>query len=80
MQPQAMGTVMPTQHMASDKDWIVTLVLSILVGTLGIDRFYTGNIVLGFKTHHVWGLGCGGSSISSCSSPETTETVTDCPS
>ena len=42
-----MGTVMPTQPMASDKDWIITLVLSILVGTLGIDRFYTGSIVLG---------------------------------
>lgn len=47
MQPQVMGTVMPTQPMASDKDWIITLVLSILVGTLGIDRFYTGSIVLG---------------------------------
>lgn len=47
MQPQTMGTIMPAQPMASEKDWIVTLVLSILVGTLGIDRFYTGNIVLG---------------------------------
>lgn len=47
MQPQAMGTIMPAQPMASDKDWIVTLVLSILVGGLGIDRFYTGSIGLG---------------------------------
>ena len=47
MKHQTMGTVMPAQPMASDKDWIITLVLSILVGTLGIDRFYTGSIVLG---------------------------------
>ena len=47
MQPQTMGTVMPAQPMASDKAWIVTLVLSILVGGLGIDRFYTGSIGLG---------------------------------
>lgn len=33
--------------MASDKDWIITLVLAILVGGLGIDRFYTGSILLG---------------------------------
>ncbi len=41
MQPQGM------QQMASDKDWIITLVLAILVGGLGIDRFYTGSILLG---------------------------------
>ncbi len=35
------------QQMNSDKDWIVTLVLAILVGGLGIDRFYSGSILLG---------------------------------
>ena len=60
MQPQTMGTIMPAQPMASEKDWIVTLVLSILVGTLGIDRFYTGNIVLGvLKLITFGGLGLG---------------------
>ena len=35
------------QQINSDKDWIVTLVLAILVGGLGIDRFYSGSILLG---------------------------------
>lgn len=29
------------------KDWLVTLLLSILVGYLGIHRFYTGHILIG---------------------------------
>jgi TM2 domain-containing membrane protein YozV len=29
------------------KDWLVALLLSILVGTLGVDRFYLGYIGLG---------------------------------
>ena len=41
MQPQVM------QQMNSEKDWLITLILSILVGGLGIDRFYTGSILLG---------------------------------
>ena len=41
MQPQEM------QQMNSEKNWIVTLVLAIFVGTLGIDRFYSGSILLG---------------------------------
>ena len=57
MQPQAMGTVMPTQHMASDKDWIVTLVLSILVGTLVSTDFTPETSFWAFQTHHVWRLG-----------------------
>jgi TM2 domain-containing membrane protein YozV len=41
MQPQEV------QQMNSEKNWIVTLVLAIFVGTLGIDRFYSGSILLG---------------------------------
>jgi len=33
--------------MNSEKDWMVTLLLAILVGGLGIDRFYSGSILLG---------------------------------
>ena len=33
----------PTQG----KDWLVALLLSILLGGLGVDRFYTGHIGLG---------------------------------
>ncbi len=35
------------QVMNSEKDWMVTLLLAILVGGLGIDRFYSGSILLG---------------------------------
>ena len=46
------------QQMNSDKDWIVTLVLAILVGGLGIDRFYSGSILLGvLKLVTLGGLG-----------------------
>jgi TM2 domain-containing membrane protein YozV len=44
MQPAPPMMTLPT---ASDKDWIVTLLLSILLGGLGIDRFYAGSIGLG---------------------------------
>ena len=30
-----------------EKDWLVALLLSILVGSLGVDRFYLGYIGLG---------------------------------
>ena len=46
------------QQKTSDKDWIITLVLAIVVGTIGIDRFYTGSILLGvLKLLTVGGLG-----------------------
>lgn len=33
--------------MKSEKDWLVTLLLSIFVGSLGIHRFYVGKIGTG---------------------------------
>ena len=42
----------------SDKDWMVTLLLSILLGGLGVDRFYTGHIGLGVLKLLTMG-GCG---------------------
>jgi hypothetical protein len=33
--------------LVSDKQWVIALILSVFVGTLGIDRFYVGHIGLG---------------------------------
>jgi TM2 domain-containing membrane protein YozV len=41
MEAQAM------EQVSSEKDWIITLVLAFLGGTFGIDRFYSGSILLG---------------------------------
>lgn len=37
--------VLPTQY--SEKDWILTLLLSVFLGSLGVDRFYLGYVGLG---------------------------------
>jgi TM2 domain-containing membrane protein YozV len=54
-----------TQHNMSEgtppqgKDWMVTLLLAIFVGSLGVDRFYTGHTGLGVAKL----LTCGGAGI-----------------
>lgn len=48
----------PMQAVASDKDWTVLLILSILLGGLGVDRFYAGSIGLGILKLLTAG-GCG---------------------
>ena len=46
----------------SDKDWTTLLILSLLLGSLGIDRFYAGRIGLGvlklitFGACGIWSL------------------------
>lgn len=44
--------------MKSEKDWLVTLLLSIFLGSLGIHRFYVGKIGTGILQLITLG-GCG---------------------
>lgn len=53
---QAQG--MEQAAMTSDKDWTVLLLLSILLGGLGVDHFYTGKIGTGILKLITIG-GCG---------------------
>ena len=55
MQAQGMQQM---QQMNSEKDWTVTLILAILLGSIGVDRFYSGSILLGvLKLFTFGGLG-----------------------
>ncbi len=54
----AQGMMQQGMPMVSDKDWVTTLLLSILVGWLGVDRFYAGSIGLGILKLITLG-GCG---------------------
>ena len=60
MQPQGMQQGMPAQGMpmASDKDWVTTLLLALLLGTFGVDHFYAGKIGTGILKLITLG-GCG---------------------
>lgn len=44
------------QGLFSTKEWMVALILSLLIGTLGVDRFYLGHVGLGI----VKLITCGG--------------------
>ena len=40
-QPMQAAAGAPMQGAVSDKDWLTTLLLSLLLGALGVDHFYT---------------------------------------
>jgi len=41
------GIQPPTSDSSNQRDWLVALLLSVFLGSLGIDRFYLGYIGLG---------------------------------
>ena len=47
MQPSSVSIYPAQTVLVSEKDWVVTLVLAVVLGFLGIDRFYAGSIGLG---------------------------------
>lgn len=48
----------PASNKTNEDRWLISLILCILVGSLGIHRFYTGNIVTGVLMLITLG-GCG---------------------
>lgn len=66
--PQVMSTPPPhsgsymqnvnCDQMYSDKDWLTTLLLCLLTGSLGVHRFYTGHTLIGVIQLITLG-GCG---------------------
>ena len=57
-QPMQANTGAPMQGAVSDKDWLTTLLLSLLVGVLGVDHFYAGKTLTGILKLITFG-GCG---------------------
>ncbi len=48
----------PASNSTNEDRWLIALILCILVGSLGVHRFYTGNIVTGVLMLITLG-GCG---------------------
>lgn len=48
----------PSSNRTNEDRWLIALILCILVGSLGVHRFYTGNIVTGVLMLITLG-GCG---------------------